>query len=215
MSLMRKSKAACCKCGGSHEMNIYRSINAADDPELKQKVMDGSLFVWECPDCGQMNLVKYECLYHDPEKKLMVWLLPSGELPETEMTAIQNHTKAMGDYTLRRVSDVTGLMEKVLLVEEGLDDRVMEMCKYVTKMELASKSGDQDVTPLMNMPMHFLRNEDGALVLTYPLDGRMTGCHIGMNVYEDCEGILERNEDSLRTEGFAKIDSDWILSMMK
>lgn len=215
MSLMRKSKAACCKCGGSHEMNIYRSINAADDPELKQKVMDGSLFVWECPDCGQMNLVKYECLYHDPEKKLMVWLLPSGELPETEMTAIQNHTKAMGDYTLRRVSDVTGLMEKVLLVEEGLDDRVMEMCKYVTKMELASKSGDQDVTPLMNMPMHFLRNEDGALVLTYPQDGRMTGCHIGMNVYEDCEGILERNEDSLRTEGFAKIDSDWILSMMK
>lgn len=212
---MRKSKAACCKCGGSHEMNIYRSINAADDPELKQKVMDGSLFVWECPDCGQMNLVKYECLYHDPEKKLMVWLLPSGELPETEMTAIQNHTKAMGDYTLRRVSDVTGLMEKVLLVEEGLDDRVMEMCKYVTKMELASKSGDQDVTPLMNMPIHFLRNEDGALVLTYPQDGRMTGCHIGMNVYEDCEGILERNEDSLRTEGFAKIDSDWILSMMK
>ncbi len=196
-------------------MNIYRSINAADDPELKQKVMDGSLFVWECPDCGQMNLVKYECLYHDPEKKLMVWLLPSGELPETEMTAIQNHTNAMGDYTLRRVSDVTGLMEKVLLVEEGLDDRVMEMCKYVTKMELASKSGDQDVTPLMNMPMHFLRNEDGALVLTYPQDGRMTGCHIGMNVYEDCEGILERNEDSLRTEGFAKIDSDWILSMMK
>jgi len=215
MSLISKSQAACCKCGNSHELPIYKSINTSEDTALKQKVMDGSLFVWECPDCGQMNLVKYESLYHDPEKKIMVWLLPTGELPNTEMTAILNHTKAMGDYTLRRVSDVTSLMEKVLLFEEGLDDMAIEMCKYVTKMEMAAKKEDQDVSSMMNLPMHFLKKEDEVITLSFPQDGKMAGCRIGYNVYEDCLGILERNRESLKTEGFAKIDSEWILSMMK
>jgi hypothetical protein len=49
----------------------------------------------------------------------------------------------------------------------------------------------------------------------YPKDGSMTGLNIGYNVYQDCEGILSRNPDARPEDGFCKVDSDWVLSLMK
>ena len=140
MSITAEAIAPCSKCGTQHKITIYRSINTAENPEIKEKLKDGSLFVWECPECHQKNLAKYEILYHDPEKKIMIWLLPSGDLPESQMNAIKNHTEAMGNYTLRRVSDTGSLMEKILIFDAGLDVAVIELCKYVTKTELAGKA---------------------------------------------------------------------------
>ena len=67
--------ANCSHCGRSTSVPTRQSLNTALDPELKSRVKDGSLFVWECPYCGQRNLAQYPLLYHDPEAKLMVWLL--------------------------------------------------------------------------------------------------------------------------------------------
>ena len=131
MSIINEALAPCSKCGQQHKITVYRSINIADNPELKAKVRDGSLFLWECPHCGQVNLAKYETLYHDPSAKVMFWLIPAGEISESQMQAITMHTKAMGGYTLRRVNDMGTLMEKVLIADAGLDDVVLEMCKYV------------------------------------------------------------------------------------
>ena len=140
MSITTQALAPCSKCGQQQTVTIYKSINISENPEFKDKVRDGSLFLWECPHCGQVNLAKYETLYHDPSAKLMVWLIPSGEISETQMQAITMHTKAMGGYTLRRVNDMGSLMEKVLVSDAGLDDVVLEMCKYVTKLEMIQKS---------------------------------------------------------------------------
>ena len=73
--------ATCTRCGESHEVLTFPSINVAQDPDLKARVRDGSLFVWECPYCGARNLLKYQTLYHDPAEKLMVWLLPGDQQP--------------------------------------------------------------------------------------------------------------------------------------
>ncbi len=219
MSIINEAMAPCSKCGEQHKVTVYRSINVADNPELKAKVTDGSLFLWECPHCGQVNLAKYETLYHDPVKKVMFWLVPQGEISETQMQAITMHTKAMGGYTLRRVDDMGTLMEKVLITEAGLDDVVLEMCKYVTKLEMVQKSvpaGQKD--EFMESVFHFYRAEgegDGRiLTFMYALDGQMQGVNIGMNVYQDCAGILERNPQIKPAEGFGRIDAGWLSSKL-
>ena len=38
--------ATCSRCGESHAVATYPSINVAADPDLKARVRDGSLFVW-------------------------------------------------------------------------------------------------------------------------------------------------------------------------
>ena len=219
MSIITEALAPCTKCGQQHKIIVYRSINIAENPELKAKVADGSLFLWECPHCGQVNLAKYETLYHDPVKKLMIWLIPAGDVSETQMQAITMHTKAMGGYTLRRVNDMGSLMEKVLVTEAGLDDVVLEMCKYITKLEMIQKTvGVEQKDEFMASTFHFYRCEGEAderiLTFMYALDGQMLGVNIGWNVYQDCLGILERNPQVKPAEGFAKVDSEWLASVL-
>ena len=219
MSIINEALAPCSKCGQQHKIIVYRSINIADNPELKDKVKDGSLFLWECPHCGQVNLAKYETLYHDPALKVMFWLIPAGEISESQMQAITMHTKAMGGYTLRRVNDMGTLMEKVLIAEAGLDDVVLEMCKYVTKLEMVQKSvGAEQKDEFMASVFHFYRSEgegdERVLTFMYALDGQMLGVNIGWNVYQDCAGILERNPQIRPADGFEKIDADWLGSKL-
>ena len=219
MSIITEALAPCSKCGQQHKVTVYRSINTSENPELRDKVKDGSLFLWECPHCGQVNLAKYETLYHDPAAKLMVWLIPSGEISETQMQAITMHTKAMGGYTLRRVNDMGSLMEKVLIAEAGLEDVVLEMCKYVTKLEMLQKSvGAEQKDEFMAATFHFYKAEgegdERLLTFMYGLDGQMLGVNIGWNVYQDCASILERNPQIKPADGFAKVDADWLNSVM-
>ena len=219
MSITTQALAPCSKCGQQQTVTVYRSINISENPELKDKVRDGSLFLWECPHCGQVNLARYETLYHDPAAKLMVWLIPEGEISETQMQAITMHTKAMGGYTLRRVNDMGSLMEKVLVSDAGLDDVVLEMCKYVTKMEMIQKSVPaEQKEEFLAADFHFYRSEGegDARILTfmYALDGQMLGVNIGWNVYQDCAGILERNPQVRPEDGFAKVDAAGLSSKL-
>ena len=215
MSIINEALAPCSKCGQQHKITIYKSVNVADNPELKEKVRNGSLFLWECPHCGQMNLAKYEILYHDPVAKLMVWLIPQGEISEAQMQAITMHTKAMGGYMLRRVNDMGSLMEKVLVRDAGLNDVVLEMCKYVTKLEMVQKIVDQDKKDaFMASVFHFYKSENETITFMYGQDGQMLGVNVGMNLYQDCNGILERNPQMNPTEGFEKVDAEWLASRL-
>ena len=194
----------CKHCGEKTEIEIRQSINVALDPELKPRVKDGSLFVWECPHCGHRNLALYQTLYHDPDAKLMVWLLPGTQQPPQQ---VADAVKQLDGYTLRMVREAGDLIEKVNLHDAGLDDCVMEMCKWVTRRELAQKTPEA-----MDAKLRFLRMEgaDNELVLAFPLNGQMQVVNVGFNVYEDARGILLRNPSVKPAEGFTQVDADWI-----
>ena len=172
--------ASCSKCHRTTEIEVRQSINVALDPQLKARVKDGSLFLWECPCCGQRNLARYQTLYHDPEAKLMVWLLPGDAQPPQ---AVEDAVKELEDYTLR------------------------EMCKWVTRRELAAKNPAAATASLK-----FLRMEgaDNELVMAFPLNGQMQVVNVGFNVYEDARGILLRNPAIRPDAGFAEVDAAWI-----
>ena len=196
--------ASCSKCHRTTEIEVRQSINVALDPQLKARVKDGSLFLWECPCCGQRNLARYQTLYHDPEAKLMVWLLPGDAQPPQ---AVEDAVKELEDYTLRRVRDVGELVEKVNLHDAGLEDTGLEMCKWVTRRELAAKNPAAATASLK-----FLRMEgaDNELVMAFPLNGQMQVVNVGFNVYEDARGILLRNPAIRPAAGFAEVDAAWI-----
>lgn len=194
----------CHNCGQASQQEGYPLINVAQDPSLKARVLDGSLFVWECPYCGARNLLKYPVLYHDPEARLMVWLLPGEENPSREVEAA---LKELEGYTFRRVKEVGELIEKVKIREAGLEDTVMEMCKWVTRQELGAKNPD-----MASAALKFVRTEgaDNDLILAFPLNGQMQVVTVGFNVYEDARGILSRNPSIDPGPGFALVDAAWL-----
>ena len=196
--------ANCNHCHRPTEIELRPSINVALDPQLKARVKDGSLFVWECPYCGHRNLARYQTLYHDPDAKLMVWLLPDGQEPPK---AVEDAVKELDGYTLRLVTEVGDLIEKVNIHDAGLEDTVLEMCKWVTLRELSEKNPAAAAAQL-----RFLRAEgaDNDLVFAFPLDGQMQVLGVGFNVYEDARGILSRNPSVQPARGFARVDAAWV-----
>ena len=196
--------ASCNNCHRQTEISTPQSLNVALDPSLKQRVRDGSLFVWECPCCGYHNLVKYETLYHDPDARLMVWLLPGNGVPPQ---AVSDAVASLEGYTFRLVREPGDLVEKVNIHDALLDDVVVEMCKWVTRRELGGKN-----PAALDAPLYFLRTEgaDNDLVFALPLDGQMQVLNVGFNVYEDARGIVTRNPAVRPAPGFAEVNADWL-----
>ena len=203
MSIVKQALARCSRCAHEHEITIYKSINTAEDADMEARVLNGSLFMWTCPDCGCKNLVSYECLYHDPAKKRMLWLLPRDKADTAEMEAIARHARSLGGYTLRICPDLGSLIEKILILNAGLDDVVIEICKYVIRGEW-----EQDV------PLHFHHLEEDQLIFSYPAKGQMASLTLGKNVYEDALGILSRNPALHPAEGFQRVDADWLATVI-
>lgn len=218
----------CCNCGNEHTVSTYPVINTSAAPELKARVKDGSLFVWECPHCGHRELALFQTIYHDPEEKLMIWLMPENTLSESDLAALEKKMSSLAEqissdtsgtmdgYTLRRVSDAGSLIEKVNIIDAGLDDAAMEICKRVTKLELTEKETDKAAADaILNADFKFYRLDgaDNELIFSYPSDGKMTGVKTGFNVYEDCCGILKRNPASRPGAGFVKVDADWLATI--
>lgn len=202
----------CSRCREENKVTIYNSINIGEQPELKDAVLDGSAFVWTCPHCGTLNLLQYQTLYHDPSEKLMVWLTRGSEELEEQVREAYSRLDGLEEYTMRFVDDAGSLIEKIKIFDAGLDDRTMEMTKYVTRLELCEnqKENAQDI---LAAPFKFLRmsGPDNEITLAYPLDGKMQMAAIGFNVYEDCRGIIKRNpEVAADSSGFLKIDSSWV-----
>lgn len=196
--------AICSKCGAEHGFTPVPLLNTAKDPSVKERVRDGSLFIWECPCCGARNLLEFTTLYHDPDERFMVWLLPDGEIP-----ALAAQAEGLENYTLRRVRDAGSLIEKVLIRDAALDDRVVELCKWITREELRQNNDDP---ALAGAPFKFFRSEgaDNTLLFTYPSKGAMQVAEVGFHVYEDCRGILARNPSVETPPGFAEIDAAWL-----
>jgi len=196
--------ASCSRCGGTHSVETFPSINTALDPTLKARVRDGSLFVWECPFCGTRNLLKYETLYHDPAERLMVWLLPGDAQPPAQ---VAEAVKELDGYTLRLVREVGDLVEKVNIHAAGLDDVLVEMCKYVTRLELSEKQGR-----IVDIPLKFYRLDgpDNDFLFSFPQDGEMKVVNVGFHVYEDARGILGRHPSVRPEPGFSEVDAAWL-----
>ncbi|MCR5519666.1 MAG: CpXC domain-containing protein, partial [Bacteroidales bacterium] len=46
----------CTRCGKLFEVDAVAAVNTERDPELKEKLMSGELFIRECPQCGARML---------------------------------------------------------------------------------------------------------------------------------------------------------------
>lgn len=208
MATTNNITVTCSKCGRRENVSTYGNINVSEDPELKSKIKDGSLFISECPHCGTRNLITAPMLYHDPSERLMIWLGGSDDSVIARLDAMFRSEETLKGYTARLVGTPGDLIEKVNIFDAGLDDIVMEMCKYVTCMESGKDIG--------GMRFVSLSGADNEITLTYPQNGQMEMIGIGFNVYEDCAGIVRRNPAMQeRAAGLVRVDREWIATFFR
>ena len=112
-----------------------------------------------------------------------------------------------GMLIIKILSEAGELIEKVNIADAGLEDTVVEMCKWVTARELAEK-----YPSFGDSRLRFLRTDgaDNDLVFAFAMNGEMKVLNVGFNVYEDARRILSRNPSVRPSEGFARVNGQWL-----
>lgn len=197
----RVTGTVCRKCGFRGQMPIFDIINTAESPELKERLLSGDLFVWECPHCGAKNLVGFPLLYHDPALKFLAWLGNGQKELEDQMVAAFEEQE-LENYTARMVDSPGELLEKIKIFEAGLDDITMELCKFITR---------QDLEKNVDLKFFGLDGPDHTITFAYPENGQMQMAETGFEVYEDCAGIIRRNPAvTENARGLVRVNREWL-----
>ncbi len=113
----------CPQCGESQKYRLYASINAKEHPDLKQSILEETLFDWRCKRCNYFAAMAYPFVYIDNEAGYVVCLAPGGSGSTVETTPL------LQTYVKRRVKNLAELKEKILIFDGKLDDVAVELVK--------------------------------------------------------------------------------------
>ena len=120
----------CPQCGYVEEMQLWDSIDGAEDRWLKELIFEKTLHVFRCPNCDFSAWVERELLYYDISSRFMIFYLPDYEGDVLELD-LSEFVSQVGErkLTLRIVNDLEEFIEKIRIFEDGLDDRAVELLK--------------------------------------------------------------------------------------
>ena len=123
MSLNLKQNVKCPKCSQMSEVTVWNSITVKDSEDLKH----------------DSALMPTPMLYHDEDKRLMISFSPCDDvvLKSQLFDNVQKSSKESGEldklegYNLRFVTDYNELLEKILIFDNDMNDKTMEVIKLM------------------------------------------------------------------------------------
>lgn len=199
----------CPGCGEMIQVRQEEFVDVKENPEYREKIIEGDFFLNRCPSCGDVVMVEYPLMYMDPDRKLNFYMAPehedglleqlnSLELPESAVDA---------EAVFRLVPNGLGLTEKILIAETGRDDRVLELCKFVIWDQVREEWPDLEPGDLL-----YMFDEDGEYFVIWPSDN---GQDEKLTVPLDAELYREIEEhymDALAIPAgkYAEVDQRWI-----
>ncbi|MBN2684154.1 MAG: CpXC domain-containing protein [Pontiellaceae bacterium] len=140
MSRSNTYNITCPFCGTQQSVELYESLNAADDPHLKDALMKNTLNRVDCSDCEASFRVDMPLLYSDPEHNILIHWMPETEampreqiLEDFDRTLEQMNEIMPDDVSIPQVRLVLSrveLVELLFMIEAGFNPRVVEYVKY-------------------------------------------------------------------------------------
>lgn len=128
MSIVGTARVTCPGCGLAQECRLVQSINTRTQPADKQRLLDGELNVLACA-CGRRSQLAASVVFHDPDADYFCTVAPGGEPAMAKAAAAVRASGARG--TQRLVPSLNALVEKVKLLDAGLEDWAIEMAKVL------------------------------------------------------------------------------------
>ena len=159
MSQSRMIRYTCPYCGKTFETEIYDSVTADTDEDLRDRCVSGDLFRISCPKCKREFMIQYPLVYVDRRHRFVIWL--KEEEPGAETVKALAGPLAPAGFRLRRVTTLQEFVEKIQIFEDEVDDRLVELAKYDSLIEFIDnrKGTAEDVTSI-----DYQKTENGFLL---------------------------------------------------
>jgi hypothetical protein len=127
-------------CTGCHKeliIDTYPVINLQENHEMLNDVFSLELFKIECPKCKKVTLIQYDTIIVDMYKKYIVYLCHNNKmldkqlLKDTVDKIPEFNTCSKDLKNTRVVNSVNQLLEKLLIFDYDLNDKIIETLKYL------------------------------------------------------------------------------------
>ncbi len=219
MSEVRVQKILCPKCKKELEIQVWNQVEIPYDAEQKERVLKNSFFRVDCEACKSAFPIAYNCTYNDMEEKYLLWMAPVlDEQTKREMESYNQKLKedrilrmAQGGYRYRIVRNENELREKVIIFDEGLDDRYIETMKTVYVPLIKKEMGAE--TKIANI--FFDRKMEGGYEFIFIFENKPNvKADVNMDIYYGMMNKLKDIVDHNTSEGLCRIDAGWGLNIM-
>lgn len=189
---------ACCEAG---DFRIYPKINVSENTALKELIFNRDIFRFRCPLCGEQILVSYDCTYIDEDKNFIVSLITQDE---------SSHIEAEG-YTLRIVRSINEFVEKIALMEDGIDDRIAELYKIMLEDQFEE---DRPGTEVLGIYYGGQNAEDKSLTF-FVITGNAENCRaiLSYDIYRSIVSQFDNSPEMAKAD--TEINRMWAISALK
>lgn len=218
MSKHHKEEIECPHCHHKGEFDLWESVNVDLDPELREQVLNYRLFVWTCPKCESHVILPYDTLYHDMKHRFMLFFSYEFNGEEADKYAPMKMPKEffMDGYTHRIVYGLKRLKEKILILEEGLNDVAVERMKFMISHIVVPEITEK------GYELFFYQvdrtdevSEYGAIFFVYhdqERDEEMVVRFAMDNYYEHCLAV--ELDPRMQVEGCMCVDPGWMAKQL-
>lgn len=204
-----KKMIACPRCNTSTQATLYTSINVTNQPQLREKVLDGSLFKWVCKDCGYSARLTCPVLYNDMKKRFMIYLIPRVEHFQLADKNLEEDFKHLKHINKRIVPDFNSFKEKVFIFESGLDDMAVELTKLAISEAVARK---HKVDKVEEGYLSMYNSENNTMGFTFYVgEDRIPYVQSArLEIYGKSVSVVnELAVKDKKLKGFIRIDREW------
>jgi len=207
MTLSHEVELDCPACGAPSPFTEHSSIHVRGNPGLKIKLMNGALNRFQCRACGREAQVEHPVLYNDAaDGNLMIQLDPTGELTPESFAALGPAMAPLGDVVTRVVHRRNDLIEKILLADAGLDDRVFEVLKLILVAQEDS---------LGKASIYFEGIKGHEFTLTILDEEGTSGASIDKGLYDQIRGDLAARGLLAQQPAWAVVDRSFALGWLE
>lgn len=223
MGKVKKQIIVCPKCKKTFEVDVFKEIKLPYDEEQRNKVLENSLFRLKCDDCQVAFSIAYRCQYEDMEHRYLLWVVPKAEYMQGKADKdIEKYNEtlkedkslrlAQGGYRYRVVHNDNELREKVMMFDEGFDDRYIEAMKLVYAPIIKKKIKEDSKI----LGIFFDKAPDGKFCFIAVTNNMPPlRADINWDMYEDMKTRLNDVVEKNTPEGLCVIDPKWALDVMK
>lgn len=150
VSLMAEKEytISCPQCQHEHDVRLSDKLDANARPDLKERLLENTFNRIECKSCGFVFRADMPVLYTDLEREIIIHWMPLhrqtlAELQQGFAESQEELRKELPEGTpvprLQLVLSRVELIERIFVLEEKLDERLIEYVKYLIYQNNAAR----------------------------------------------------------------------------
>lgn len=177
----QKIQIECPVCHNKADFAIFDTIEITDDnyympngkPSIWAHLSEGSLFMYRCRKCGFREPMTYKMVCLDTYHGILVSVVENSTDEYAAQVTFDEMMEQTDAYICRIVNSTEDLSEKLRIISDGLDDKKIELLKYILTVQLTEETvsnNEKIYYEDVNITITYSHREDDGTIILY-LDG--------------------------------------------